>query len=1303
MTLHVHRSQRVENLVDALSKQLRDSKPADPFAAVPLVVGSRGMERWLRHELATRADSACRLDFLFPRGAFESAAHALLAPDAKPDAPLFRARRRDDDAWSGTWLVQRTLTALRTHLDDPSFAAVRDYVAIAPNGIAAFRAKPVGAREARFAAEVASVIERLHYDRPDDALLWAHTPDDAPDAHRWLARLLEALEQQTTPAQAAHDDIPAGESPRSHGVGTSPAALLHALEHRAGKSSLSPSGEALHVFGLSTLRPGDQRRLRALAAHTDIRLYLLTPSAEWWVDLPTRRDQLRTLRARLAADGPAELKESGLATLFGTNALLAANGLPSRDVQLWLEQGEYEEGLPGEPPKKTSLLDHVQEWVNLAADTPTLDAPPWGHVADCESIEVHACHGALRQCEALRDELLRRFAEDRTLEPRHVLVMTPDVTTYAPLLAAVFGRKGAVPASTSKAPGQARDTEVPAIPVHIADLGLRATNVVADALLRALALGEERVTASSLLDLLELWPVRARFGLEEADLPELRDLVRKSGMRWAWDADDRSRYTQPRRDQNTVRFGLERLALGALMPDDDEGGLGTIDGHATDENPAHGASIDGENPILNGTLKDPSLASASSVRLGPAAPLALGTRERIARFGGFAALCDTLASFCAGPGATQGVFATPATGPVWRKRLIDCMDALTKVEDASAWLRAQVVEVLTERLTDVAGDAAGTALHFDRSAVVALIGDAFEMPTKGDRPVTGAVTVCAMEPMRSVPFRIIAMIGLDGGEFPRRSKAAAWDPFAKPNSGEHDRGALDRHLFLESLLCAREAFLLFGTGFEPKRGAEEPLSVVATELEELVLRGVGRTLEDAKKSSWPRRSHPLQPWSERAFHAGSAKASSATPKPRLPFDPVWFEARRAIAMGLSAPPIVLDKGAWPAESEPPTQLRADELARALENAPRALLKERLGLSTRYDDDDPGDREPLDVGSLDKYTVRQTVLDALLEGPEAPRDLVADADDEDPVLSRIRERLRATGELPLAAGGDALIADVVHDARSIRAKAKGTLGSPFSEHETVDDVTLTATAPFTMQGPHGAALVWFTASGSRNDKRELTAWISLLIARAKHPDITTALIFANDESKQAMTKLAHTGDAASARQTLSELLTLWKETRASTAPLFPGLSRKLVEKDVDSPALLDLLNECRSAWEGGYGEKGAANDAWVKMLYGDLGVEELEAFGPPLLEKAHAVWDGVRDAGRQHAALEEAAAARSKADDDAAEAREKAVKLEAKQRAKAEADELKARAKAEALQTKERAREEAAKANPKSKKSKGEGA
>ena len=55
------------------------------------------------------------------------------------------------------------------------------------------------------------------------------------------------------------------------------------------------------------------------------------------------------------------------------------------------------------------------------------------------SVQVHACHGAARQVEVLREVLLGLLADDPTLEPRDILVMCPDIEAYAPLVEAAFG------------------------------------------------------------------------------------------------------------------------------------------------------------------------------------------------------------------------------------------------------------------------------------------------------------------------------------------------------------------------------------------------------------------------------------------------------------------------------------------------------------------------------------------------------------------------------------------------------------------------------------------------------------------------------------------------------------------------------------------------------------------------------------------------------------------------------------------------------------------------------------------------
>ncbi len=1089
MPTSVYRSQRVEDLVDALASVLEASWGDDPFEAIPVLIGSRGMERWLRHELATRLGAVAHLAFLFPRTAFDSAARWLLSRPASGDrTPFWTAATPDRNPWSGAHLASRVVPAIRARLSQPRFRRVRDY--LGPVGDA------VGARELAFAQEVAATLERLLHDRSADALRWASDPASAPDTHAWIGELLSDLDRGT--------DLP------------SPARRFVSLR------ALSPTatGRSLFVFGLSTLQPGDKEQLEVLAQHLDLHVFALAPSREWWQDV----------RRGVARDG--------------TNTLLAANGEPSRDFQQWLEKRDYREPVELRPPAPAStLLGRVQDWIDRAADNPTPEQAPWRSRASCSSVAIHACHGPLRQCEALRDELLRRFAADPTLEPRHILVTTPDVATYAPLIAATFARHG---------------EGSPDIPLHIADLGIRSTNPVADALLRALDLVDGRVTASRLHDLLAVQPVRNRFGLEDADLADMRTMMMDSGIRWAWDAADRARHEQPALDQNTVRFGLERLALGVLMPD--AGNLSVV----------------------------PSTDARS---LPPAVPVEVVSRERVTRFGCLVEVCQVLRAFHA-----DGL--PPATGSVWRHRLRTVLDSLTHVGDSSAWLRVQVDQRIDELLP---GESAH-ALPLDRTAVLTLLRGAFELPQHGDRPVTGAVTVCGVEPMRSVPFRIVAMLGLDDGVFPRSDHPAAWDPFSERRPGEHDRRTIDRHLFLESLLCARDALLVFGTGFEAQRGAPAPMSVVVSELAEVVAAGVGRQPDQLAVE------HPLQPWSERAFDDDR----------RRPFDRLWVDAARArrtrVDTGLAA---TRPGRSWPAEEGPLGAITAEQLASALAYPQKELLGKRLGLGYGRDDDVLADREPLTHDQLDDWTVRDRALRASSGGVQVPVEI-------------LEVRLRGEGLLPLSAAGRAVLDAAMEQAREARQQASRIPGDELPPRFLVckvEGTVVTAVAPDPRLQDAELRLVWLTASKTPNARLQLLSWITLLTATASGTAVRSAHLIGCENS--VVLRAPHTPDEA--RGHLARLLAVRKRVRQDLVPLFPRLSRELlVQRDKTAAAdPAKWLSQAAAKWEGGHNAPpGDRQDAWVQPFYGHLSIADLAVRADEIFTEAEGVWGPLLEAERR---------------------------------------------------------------------------
>ena len=183
------------------------------------------------------------------------------------------------------------------------------------------------------------------------------------------------------------------------------------------------------------------------------------------------------------------------------------------------------------------------------------------------SIQIHSCHGRARQVEVLRDAILHLLEEDDTLQPRDVIVMCPDIETFAPLIQATFGAGEVVDDEEFEPlPEELRPTD---LRVRLADRSLRQTNPVLGVVAQLIDLAGRRLTASDVLDLADREPVRRRFRLEDEDLARIRDWVADSGIRWGLDADHRAPYKLADLAAGTWRG---RPRPRARRRDDDRGG-----------------------------------------------------------------------------------------------------------------------------------------------------------------------------------------------------------------------------------------------------------------------------------------------------------------------------------------------------------------------------------------------------------------------------------------------------------------------------------------------------------------------------------------------------------------------------------------------------------------------------------------------------------------------------------------------------------------------------------------------------------
>jgi exodeoxyribonuclease V gamma subunit len=266
-----------------------------------------------------------------------------------------------------------------------------------------------------------------------------------------------------------------------------------------------------------------------------VHLLLLHPSPALWARV-----------AAVTGDGPAVVRRAGDPTAsLPENRLLASWGQDARELQLVLARGgEAEDHHHPTPVPEGTLLARLQ--ADVRADRRRPGPPPAG-AQDLRppldpgdrSVQVHACHGRARQVEVLRDTILHLLAEDPALEPRDVIVMCPDIETFAPLIQATFGA-GEAADEDDELEALPPEVRPPDLRVRLADRALRQTNPVLGVVAQLLDLADGRLTASQVLDLADREPVRRRFRLDDDDLVRIERWVAASGVRWGLDAQHRA-------------------------------------------------------------------------------------------------------------------------------------------------------------------------------------------------------------------------------------------------------------------------------------------------------------------------------------------------------------------------------------------------------------------------------------------------------------------------------------------------------------------------------------------------------------------------------------------------------------------------------------------------------------------------------------------------------------------------------------------------------------------------------------------
>lgn len=666
----------------------------------------------------------------------------------------------------------------------------------------------------------------------------------------------------------------------------------------------------ISFLGYTRLATADVMLLDALAVHREVHLWLPHASPTLWDALSER-----------AAEGPVRRADDP-APIDAPNPLLISLGRDSRELQrmLHLASDVHDEHLDSTDERPGSLLGWLQD--DLVNNCSGAESRKYDERD--RSIQVHACHGKARQVDVLREVLVGLLEDDPTLEPRDILVMCPDIETYAPLIHAAFGLGGVV------------DDGHPAhqLRVRLADRGSASTNPLLQVATTLVTLAESgRMTATEVLDLIAMAPVRHRFGLSDDDLEKIATWVDRSGVRWGFDAVHREAFNLGDLKPNTWEFGLDRVLVGAAVAEQ------------------RGRWIETVLPLDDVSSGDIDLA-------GRLAEIVERLRATI----------DAM------------MFEQPVAA--WVKILREGVLGLASVPYRDEWQIDQLERELAR--IDDAAQSSGTPLRL--AEVSDLLGDRL-----GSRPTrsnfrTGTLTVCTMVPMRSVPHRVICMLGMDDGDFPRVGAVHGDDVLARdPMTGERDVRSEDRQLFLDAIMAATETLVLTYTGADERTGQSRPPAVPLGEL----IDQVGRTTDGVDVVT----HHPLQPFDRRNVVPGAL-----VPGQPFTFDPAALAGAQASAKPVAtAEPKFIERPLDPVNDD---EVSLPELVAFFAHPVKAFLRQRLDVAVLSEDDPVADDVPIELDALQKWGVGDRIL----------RDALAGADPGEAVQAEYRRGLIPPGQL-----------------------------------------------------------------------------------------------------------------------------------------------------------------------------------------------------------------------------------------------------------------------------------------------------
>ncbi|MBU1055638.1 MAG: exodeoxyribonuclease V subunit gamma [Proteobacteria bacterium] len=738
------------------------------------------------------------------------------------------------------------------------------------------------------------------------------------------------------------------------------------------------------------------------------------------------------------------------------------------------------------------------------------------------SIQFHSCHSQTREIEVLYDNLLSMFEDYPDILPDDILVMAPDIEVYTPFINAVFDN---------------RDDDEPHIPFSISDRAIRKENEIIDGFLSILDLGKSRFEVSHVMAILEYPGIKENFGLVESELETIRGWLQDTRIRWGIDGAHKTALGLPEIFDNTWKSGIKRLLLGYTM--------------------CHKGAQHNDSMYM-GILPFSEIEGSDANILG-----------------NFLEFLEKIFDLRKSLKGSQTI-------KKWHTLLSEIIDTFFTTNDEIQHGIQYIRKVLGDMLNNARLSGFDKELEFD--IIKYYLRKKLENKYSVSGFKTKGITFCSMLPMRSIPFTVICILGMNNDAFPRSSYSYSFDLMASnPRPGDRSKKNDDKYLFLEGLISARKIFYLSYVGQSIQDNSLIPPSVIVSELLDYIKQGFGFTHDKMITS------HKLQAFSPDYFKdasklfsysednmlaACSLNESRLTEKDNIPF----------ISSKLSFP------------SDEWKIVHIDSLSTFFANPAKYLLQKRLGIYFEEADYALPDKEIFALTGIDNYLVNQNLLSDIQAGKS---------------LDFCLSAYKSKGTLPHERIGDILLnessIDAINFIKNTEAAKEGKILSSLELDITINNFSLIGR----LNNCHDDGIINLRYAAMKA-KDIIKSWIyhlALCSTYYNKKQLKSLLICMDKE-----VGFKHTSNS---REILEKLLNLYWEGLLTPLNFFPDLSYDYVKQvHIGNKNTKAAIKDVCNKWEGGYNRM-TSNDLYYKTCFGKT--DSLDIFNDSFIKISESVF------------------------------------------------------------------------------------